>query len=240
MPIEGAPVSMNSTINSIDGFTSDDGCTSSRDGDRNDRRRRRNGHKQPRPGIEIRKIMTPVAKVLLFGVLLSLIDILYIIKHLEETETSQGEAIAAAGKSPNNSQQSHISEHIKTITKKEGKETKSTEELIAEREPIIKLITDAGIVFDPVADADLIGELPKWADVVEMYGPKPVIYGLKEGNCQRFQAQTDQGDHLIGTAGIFNTGTNLLSELLVQNCMMPKRMAKHGQTSRGIRWQVRL
>ena len=33
-------------------------------------------------------------------------------------------------------------------------------------------------------------------------------------------------------------GTNLLATLLVQNCHLPEREAKHGEQSRGMRWQV--
>lgn len=129
--------------------------------------------------------------------------------------------------------------HDKTNNGKTSREnTVDRNNPLAGREKIIKIITDAGISFDPVEDADLINELPLWSEVTGMYGENPILHGLNEGNCKRFQAHSEQGEHLLGTAGAFNSGTNLLSELLIANCIMPERMKKYGQKSRGIRWQV--
>ena len=70
-----------------------------------------------------------------------------------------------------------------------------------------------------------------------LYGPEPVIYGLD--TCVPFRESSDPADHFLGVAGTFNTGTNLLSELLIHNCHIPARMAKYGARNEGIRWQVR-
>jgi len=232
--LEAAP----SSANTFGSVSADDSRDLSMDGDRRERRHRDDNRRSRRKGDKIRaerreknvkKMLTPAVKVLLFGVLLSVLDVLYIMKRLDESSE-----IAM----PNNfylAQPPSGGLDFKTGSKQsENKSINSA--LLAGREPIIKLIQDAGISFDPVEDADLIKELPKWSDVVEMYGPEPVIYGINEGNCERFQAQTDKGDHFIGTAGTFNTGTNLMSELLIANCILPDRMKKHG--ARGIRWQV--
>jgi len=277
--------------------------------DGRERRRRRgersrsdkssHSHQRRRIELESRIFLTPVVKVLLFGLLLSLLDVLYSIKQLEDLDNRSqkstwivvGVSRERAHQSPSQPQSQPLRQSLKQSPsdhrgKDEVEESDKDEErgdededsdedesdededesdedddenkdkdnnhdndydydkdqvkkLLAEREPIIQLITSAGISFDPVEDIDLIKELPKWSDVVEMYGPKPVIYGLDEGNCERFQAQTDKGDHFIATAGTFNSGTNLMSEYLVKNCVMPERMKKHGPRSRGIRWQVR-
>ena len=37
--------------------------------------------------------------------------------------------------------------------------------------------------------------------------------------------------------GTFNTGTNLLAELMIQNCQITERMIANGAQSKGIRWQ---
>jgi len=276
--------------------------------DGRERRRRRgersrsdkssHSHQRRRIELESRIFLTPVVKVLLFGLLLSLLDVLYSIKQLEDLDNRSqkstwivvGVSRERAHQSPSQPQSQPLRQSLKQSPsdhrgKDEVEESDKDEErgdededsdedesdededesdedddenkdkdnnhdndydydkdqvkkLLAEREPIIQLITSAGISFDPVEDIDLIKELPKWSDVVEMYGPKPVIYGLDEGNCERFQAQTDKGDHFIATAGTFNSGTNLMSEYLVKNCVMPERMKKHGPRSRGIRWQV--
>lgn len=71
----------------------------------------------------------------------------------------------------------------------------------------------------------------------ELYGDKPIMYGLD--TCKSFQTASDPSEHFLAVAGTFNSGTNLLSELLIQNCHMPARMAKYGSVHEGIRWQVR-
>jgi hypothetical protein len=192
-------------------------------------------------------MMTPVVKVLLFGVFLSFLDVLYIIKQLEESSDVDLQNASSVAQTPFETTETKSDSNEKENDQKsqniDQKETEKQSENadsdpLADKEPILKLIRDAGISYDPVADADLIKELPTWSDVVNLYGPEPVIYGLNEGNCEKFQEHSDKGEHFIGTAGTFNSGTNLMSELLLANCLMPERMKKYGQKSRGIRWQV--
>ena len=70
-----------------------------------------------------------------------------------------------------------------------------------------------------------------------VYGKEPIIYGLD--TCELFRESSDPADHFLAVAGTFNSGTNLLSELLIHNCHLPARMAKYGSINEGIRWQVR-
>jgi hypothetical protein len=104
------------------------------------------------------------------------------------------------------------------------------------KEPILQLLRDAGVADD--LDAETLASLPSWEQVTSLYGPTPVLHGLE--TCATFRASgSDPGEHLLGVAGTFNTGTNLLAELLIHNCEMPARMAKYGAINKGIRWQVR-
>ena len=112
----------------------------------------------------------------------------------------------------------------------------NNKDLVAGKEKIIDLITRAGVHLDPVEDEELIRDLPLWSDVVNLYGDKPVIHGLEQ--CQVFQNHSDRADHFVSTAGTFNTGTNLMAELLIANCHMQDRMNKFGNKNRGVRWQV--
>lgn len=212
-------------------------------------RRKGESSRSERRGTDVKNMLTPVVKVLLFGVLMSFLDILYIMNHLEGSHeatiwnASPGVEPLSEGSNVNTKKKQNDGQSFSDGSKvkiniKKDKNQDGSSDILADREPILKMIRDAGITFDPIKDADLLEKLPKWSDVVEMYGPEPVIYGMNEGNCERFQAQTDKGDHLIGTAGTFNSGTNLMSELLLANCVMPERVKKHGQKSRGIRWQV--
>jgi hypothetical protein len=101
---------------------------------------------------------------------------------------------------------------------------------------ILELIREAGVNIDLERDADIVRELPTWKQVTDLYGEKPVIHGLD--TCQKFQDHSDRADHFVSTAGTFNSGTNLMAELLIANCHMQDRMAKYGQKNRGVRWQV--
>lgn len=103
------------------------------------------------------------------------------------------------------------------------------------KEPIFELIRDAGI--DPYSlGNDTLNQLPTWEQVTSLYGTEPVFYGLD--TCQRFREHSDPAEHFIGVAGTFNTGTNLLADLLQKNCYMPERVRKYGAVNRGMRWQV--
>jgi hypothetical protein len=71
--------------------------------------------------------------------------------------------------------------------------------------------------------------------VTDLYGNTndPVIYGLD--TCERFRRTTPPDDASIGTAGLFNTGTNPLSMYLQANCEIPTNT--HDKF-KGMRWQV--
>eukprot|EP00545_Synedropsis_sp_CCMP1620_P002647 CAMPEP_0119009524 /NCGR_PEP_ID=MMETSP1176-20130426/4422_1 /TAXON_ID=265551 /ORGANISM="Synedropsis recta cf, Strain CCMP1620" /LENGTH=508 /DNA_ID=CAMNT_0006962055 /DNA_START=204 /DNA_END=1730 /DNA_ORIENTATION=+ len=85
-------------------------------------------------------------------------------------------------------------------------------------------------------DADTLRELPTWKEVTDLYGDEPRIFGLDQ--CEVFQKHSDPAEHFVSTAGTFNSGTNLMAELLIANCHMQDRMTKYGATNRGVRWQV--
>jgi hypothetical protein len=99
--------------------------------------------------------------------------------------------------------------------------------------PILNLLHEAG--FQDI-DEETMARLPSWSQVTSLYGAEPKFFGLD--SCQTFQQSGDAAEHFIGVAGTFNTGTNLLSELLISNCHMPERQKKYGLSSRGVRWQV--
>lgn len=99
---------------------------------------------------------------------------------------------------------------------------------------ILKILHAASIEIDE----ELAAVLPTWEDVVSMYGSSPIIYGLE--TCEPYREMVKPEDRMIGPAGMFNTGTNLLYELLKANCEIkearkrPRREPKHN----GMRWQA--
>ena len=103
-------------------------------------------------------------------------------------------------------------------------------------EHIVKLLTDANIPLDE----ELAEQLPTWDDIVSMYGDKPIVYGLE--TCQTYRDTVKPEDRMLGPAGIFNTGTNLLFELMKANCDIKEARNSKTHTEpkkNGMRFQVR-
>jgi len=96
---------------------------------------------------------------------------------------------------------------------------------------IVEILLNANISINQ----DLLENLPSWTDVVSMYGNRPKIIGIE--TCQEFRRTVPLNQSLIGPAGMFNTGTNLLAELLNINCVL-KRFNSTFQTMPGTLWQV--
>ena len=74
--------------------------------------------------------------------------------------------------------------------------------------------------------------LPPWSSVVNQYGPKPIVWGLDQCAGFRWKNRHGLNQIVIGPAGMFNSGTNLLSRLLQANCVFanrPERLYYHGR-----------
>ena len=99
---------------------------------------------------------------------------------------------------------------------------------------IVKILTAANIQLDE----ELASQLPTWEDIVSMYGDKPIIHGVE--TCQAYRDTVVPADRMLGPAGIFNTGTNLLFELMKANCDLPEAATSktHKEPKRnGMRFQ---
>lgn len=98
---------------------------------------------------------------------------------------------------------------------------------------IVKILHSGNVEIDK----ELAGELPTWEDVVSLYGEEPIIYGLD--TCEPYRNAVAPEDRMIGPAGMFNTGTNLLFELMKSNCDIKEAHTKRREPRRnGMRWQV--
>lgn len=102
-----------------------------------------------------------------------------------------------------------------------------------DKEPLVQLLREAEVT--PI-DNETMAALPTWSEITGLYGHEPIVYGLD--TCSRFRGSGIAANHFLATAGTFNTGTNLLSEMLLANCHMPARQAQYGMNQKGIRWQV--
>lgn len=62
-------------------------------------------------------------------------------------------------------------------------------------------------------------QLPPWGQILENYGPEPVILGLDR--CQAYRDAVPPEQRQVGAAGLFSTGTNLFFTLMLFNCLPP-------------------
>jgi hypothetical protein len=109
------------------------------------------------------------------------------------------------------------------------------DEVDADKEEIFEILEQAGISRKSL-DKATRAQLPTWTHVLKEYGDHPLVYGLER--CENFTSNRDMSVSFFGIAGTFNSGTNLLAELLIQNCQITERMEKFGELQKGIRWQV--
>lgn len=102
--------------------------------------------------------------------------------------------------------------------------------------PIVNILLEAGVTVDNT----LLQKLPSWEQVSSLYGESPVLVGLS--SCASFRSKIPEARRMIGAAGMFSTGTNLVTQLLKQNCQIPARVALYGPNAtkeqHGMRWQV--
>eukprot|EP00339_Tiarina_fusa_P009341 CAMPEP_0117079928 /NCGR_PEP_ID=MMETSP0472-20121206/56412_1 /TAXON_ID=693140 ORGANISM="Tiarina fusus, Strain LIS" /NCGR_SAMPLE_ID=MMETSP0472 /ASSEMBLY_ACC=CAM_ASM_000603 /LENGTH=469 /DNA_ID=CAMNT_0004807395 /DNA_START=40 /DNA_END=1449 /DNA_ORIENTATION=+ len=178
--------------------------------------------------------------ILTIGLVFSLIDVVYIIGFVDRQNLgeSRHELLVAGISSEMTTKEDRADGHPPPPPPPQATVLKraTDDAQYGDKAEIISLLTRAGVTIDKEQDKDLIDDLPTWSEVVGMYGPNPVVYGLDQ--CEAFQHQSDPALHFLGVAGTFNTGTNLLAELLIANCHMQARMDKFGSQNRGIRWQV--
>ena len=111
----------------------------------------------------------------------------------------------------------------------------ATVEKEEEEDPILKILRQGGYDVDNKADftPSVMNSLPNMSEILSLYGP-PKILGLE--TCETFRQKIKDVDRILGVAGTFNTGTNLLHQLLAKNCWNGPRKEKFG--SRGVNWQV--
>jgi hypothetical protein len=104
------------------------------------------------------------------------------------------------------------------------------------KERVLAILQEAGIT----VTAETEQKLPTWAQVIQMYGQEPVIGNLH--TCAAFRSKVPAVRRMLGAAGMFSTGTNLITVLLKQNCVISARAALYGTDATkeqlGMRWQV--
>lgn len=116
---------------------------------------------------------------------------------------------------------------------KKSKQELENEETYGADPRIVEILHSASVEIDK----ELAEQLPTWDDVVSLYGDKPIIHGLE--TCERYRQDVEAKDRMVGPAGLFNTGTNLLFELMKVNCNIPEAFEQRREPRQnGMRWQV--
>lgn len=86
-----------------------------------------------------------------------------------------------------------------------------------------------------IVDDKLQSQLPTWGEMTSLYGPQPNIIGLE--TCEAFRhSLAKPSDALIGPAGLFNTGTNFLEQMLYLNCQIPDSTIPTNGMRRNVPW----
>lgn len=105
------------------------------------------------------------------------------------------------------------------------------------KEPVLRILEEAG--FSDL-DVGTVQKLPTFQQVIDVWGTDPIIYGLD--SCQKYRDRVPEVRRMLGPAGMFSTGTNLVTHLLKQNCLIPARVEAYGldasKEQLGMRWQV--
>eukprot|EP00531_Pseudo-nitzschia_arenysensis_P006953 CAMPEP_0116125128 /NCGR_PEP_ID=MMETSP0329-20121206/5645_1 /TAXON_ID=697910 /ORGANISM="Pseudo-nitzschia arenysensis, Strain B593" /LENGTH=458 /DNA_ID=CAMNT_0003619147 /DNA_START=118 /DNA_END=1494 /DNA_ORIENTATION=- len=109
---------------------------------------------------------------------------------------------------------------------------------VDDKGPILEILSQAGIKIEKEEHLDqkTLDSLPSWTQVQTLYGREPKIYGLER--CEEFRNAVEPTTRFFAVAGTFNTGTNLIHDMMHYNCQITERMEVYGEKSKGVRWQV--
>lgn len=101
---------------------------------------------------------------------------------------------------------------------------------------VFEYFREAGVKLD---DDVARRRLPSWSQIEALIGGNPVILGLDR--CNDFRNNVSPLRRMLGSSGMFNSGTNLITRLMKENCVIPERYDKWGpdgtKEEYGIRWQ---
>lgn len=81
----------------------------------------------------------------------------------------------------------------------------------------LSVLRAMGINRSEVVDRGLLDQIPPWWQIIENYGKEPIILGLER--CADFRERVHRRH--VAPAGMFSTGTNLLQQMLFDNCAPP-------------------
>ena len=114
-----------------------------------------------------------------------------------------------------------------TSTIQSSHEKRHDSDRIESKGPLLQLLIDAGMTHEYAHS--VASQLPTWQQVIARFGREPRIIGLD--TCEAYNRAIPRGRRMLAAAGTFNTGTNLLAQLLQHNCIIDDR-------KESMQWQV--
>ncbi len=85
--------------------------------------------------------------------------------------------------------------------------TNDNHNIILPRDLVHEQLLNAGVSEQRLRQMN--SKLPKWDDIVQQYGTTPITYNLD--SCATYQRLVPAQNRVLGAAGMFNTGTNLVT-----------------------------
>ncbi len=73
-------------------------------------------------------------------------------------------------------------------------------------------------------DEESLRKLPTWEEIESLIGEEPVLLGLER--CEDFRKNVPPLRRMLGSAGMFNSGTNLVSEVTLIVSFFAKRLSQ--------------
>jgi hypothetical protein len=98
-----------------------------------------------------------------------------------------------------------------------------------ERQPILRILRQAGYNFNDttIFTPEIWESLPRWSDVLHLYGRYPIIKGLE--TCESFRKDvSNPAMRQMSVAGLFNSGTNILHSRKSKECFDLKKSDHQG------------
>jgi len=106
------------------------------------------------------------------------------------------------------------------------------------KDAVLAYLREAGVDIEHLSN-ETLSQLPTMEQVIQQHGSRPVIYVgqndavidslssvlfSSDSACTKFQNKVPEERRMLGAAGMFSTGTNLVTHLLKQNCYFQARL----------------
>lgn len=92
------------------------------------------------------------------------------------------------------------------LTNMQSRPTRVSLATTAPSNTVIQYFNEAGVKLNE----DDLRSLPSWSEIESVIGKEPIILGLNK--CEVYRSKTPPLRRMLGASGMFNSGTNLVSQ----------------------------